>query len=164
DLAAVEDAALVEAAVAVALGVRQASGASLLESLAGALSRQQLLLVLDNCEHVLGGVADLCGSLLPIADDLTVLATSREPIGIAGETRYRLRPLPVDGPPAVQGPTGVSAAVTLFADRARQVDPDFELAGEVGTTVERLVARLDGMPLAIELAAARIEALGLPQL
>ena len=164
ELTAVQDAALVETVVATALGVRQAPGLSVLESLAGVLSRRQLLLVLDNCEHVLGGVAELCGSLLPAADDLTVLATSREPIGMAGETRYRLRPLPVPGPHDPQAAADTSAAVQLFADRARQMDPGFDLAGEAKTAAVRVVARLDGMPLAIELAAARIEALGLSQL
>ena len=163
ELAAVQDAATVEAAVASALGVRQAPGLSVLESLTASLSRRQVLLVIDNCEHVLGGVAALCGSLLPAADDLTVLATSREPIGIAGETRYRLGPLPV---PGAHDPrtVGTSPAVQLFVDRARQADPSFELSGDAVAATERLVARLDGMPLAIELAAARIEVLGLPQL
>jgi predicted ATPase/DNA-binding CsgD family transcriptional regulator len=162
ELAAVQDAALVATAVASALGVRQAPGLSVLESLAGMLARRQLLLVIDNCEHVLSGVVELCGSLLPAADDLTVLATSREPIGIAGETRFRLRPLPVPGPhdPRVDS----SAAVQLFADRARQIDPYFELTSDAVATAKRLVARLDGIPLAIELAAARVEVLGLPQL
>ena len=85
------------AAVAVALGIRQPSGASIVESLAAVLARQQLLLVLDNCEHVAGAVAELCGALLPTADDVRVLATSREPVGIDGEARYRLPPWPCPG-------------------------------------------------------------------
>ena len=163
ELAAVPEAALVATAVATALGAQQGRGQSVLESLAGVLSRRNLLLVLDNCEHLLGAVAELCGSLLAAGDDLSVLATSREPIGLAGETRYRLRPLPAPGPdrPAT---ASALAAVTLFADRARQVDPSFELSGETVPVVAQLVARLDGMPLAIELAAARVEALGLTQL
>jgi predicted ATPase/DNA-binding CsgD family transcriptional regulator len=163
DLAAVNDAVLVGAEVATALGIRQVPGHSVLESLAGLLARRQLLLILDNCEHLLRAVAELCGSLLSVADDVTVLATSREPIGLAGETRYRLRPLPVPGPGDAQaGPD--TPAVRLFLDRARQADPYFDPAGEAMAAVGRVVARLDGMPLAIELAAARIEALGLSQL
>jgi predicted ATPase/DNA-binding CsgD family transcriptional regulator len=163
DLAAVNDAALVGAAVATTLGIRQVPGHSVLESLAGLLARRQLLLILDNCEHLLHAVAELCGSLLSVADDVTVLATSREPIGLAGETRYRLRPLPVPGPDDAQAGLD-TPAVRLFLDRARQADRYFEPAGEAMAAVGRVVARLDGMPLAIELAAARIEALGLSQL
>ena len=163
ELAAVREPALVLAAVAVALGIRQPPGTSIAESLAGVLARRQLLLVLDNCEHVIGAVAEVCGALLPTADDVRVLTTSREPVGIAGEARYRVPPLTVPEPdnPADVGP---SEAVALFADRARQADPHFALDGETGPVVARLVARLDGMPLAIELAAARIESLGVAQL
>jgi predicted ATPase/DNA-binding CsgD family transcriptional regulator len=163
ELAAVPEPALVPAAVAVALGIHQPPGLSIPDSLVRALATQQLLLVLDNCEHVAAAVAGLCGALLPAADDMRVLATSREPAGIAGEARYRLQPLTVPDPddPA---DVGRSEAVALFADRARLADPHFELGGEAGPAVARLVERLDGMPLAIELAAARAEALGLPQL
>jgi predicted ATPase/DNA-binding CsgD family transcriptional regulator len=163
ELAAVQDPALVPTAIATVMGVPQSPGSSLTQTLAGVLSRRQLLLVLDNCEHVLGAAAELCGYLLSAADDVTVLATSREPMGIAGETRYRLGPLPVPEPgPASRGPD--SAAVQLFAERARQADPSFDLAGGATEMVDRLVTRLDGMPLAIELAAGRLEALGLSQL
>ena len=160
ELAAVPEGALVSAAVAVALGVRQAPGMSIVESLAAVLARQQLLVLLDNCEHVLGAAAELCGMLLPLADDIRVLATSREPLGLTGEARYRLPPLglPAPGPAA---DVGGSAAVALFADRARQADPHFVLSAETGPVVAQLVQHLDGMPLAIELAAARVEALGL---
>jgi predicted ATPase/DNA-binding CsgD family transcriptional regulator len=163
ELAAVGESALVPAAVAVALDVRQPPGMSIVEALIEVLARRQLLLVLDNCEHVAAAAAELCGALLPAADDVRVLATSREPLGLAGETRYRLPPLPV--PPADGGGGGKgSPAMVLFADRARQADPDFALTGDSGPLTARIVARLDGMPLAIELAAARAEALGLAQL
>ncbi len=105
-------------------------------------------------------VAELCGALLTAADDVRVLATSREPAGIAGEARYRLPALTLPGP----GDPAGSEAVALFADRARQLDSAFALTGESPALVAQIVARLDGMPLAIELAAARAEALGLPQL
>jgi predicted ATPase/DNA-binding CsgD family transcriptional regulator len=159
ELAALQDPALVPAAVAGVLGIPPSADSALAQTLAGVLSRQQLLLVLDNCEHLLDAVAELCGDLLPAADEVTVLATSREPVGIAGETRYRLGPLPVPG----SGGDGTEA-VQLFAARARQADPSFELADGNAELVGRLVTRLEGMPLAIELAAARLEALGLPRL
>jgi non-specific serine/threonine protein kinase len=168
ELASVQDPALVTAAVSVALGVGQAPGEPLIDSLAAALGRQQLLLVLDNCEHVIVAAAQLCAALLPAADDVRILATSREPLGIAGEARFRLGPLglPVAGPGPGDGaePGPVSEAAALFVDRARRVDPHFTLSAESGPVVDRLVARLDGMPLAIELAAARVEALGVTQL
>jgi predicted ATPase/DNA-binding CsgD family transcriptional regulator len=160
ELAAVQEPALVPAAVAVALEVHQPPGRSLGEALTGVLARRQLLLVLDNCEHLLDAVAELGGMLLAAADDVRVLATSREPLGLAGEARYRLPPLALPGP----GDPAGSEAVTLFTDRARQADAVFALTGESPALVAQIVARLDGMPLAIELAAARTEALGLPQL
>jgi predicted ATPase/DNA-binding CsgD family transcriptional regulator len=101
--------------------------------------------------------------VLPAADDIRVLATSREPLGLAGEARYRLPPLALPGPGAVGDAAG-SEAVTLFADRARQLDRHFTLDGQSGPVVAQLVQRLDGVPLAIELAAARVEALGLAPL
>jgi predicted ATPase/DNA-binding CsgD family transcriptional regulator len=163
ELAAVRDPAQVPAAIMTAMGIPGSPDSAPTQTLAAVLSRRQLLLVLDNCEHVLNAAAELCGFLLPAADDVTVLATSREPIGIGGETRYRLGPLSVPG----SGPAGHESdcdAVRLFAERARQADPSFDLADGTAEMVDRLVTRLDGMPLAIELAAARLEALGLASL
>jgi predicted ATPase/DNA-binding CsgD family transcriptional regulator len=162
ELAPVRDPALVPLVVAAALGVRDRPGVPAAEAVAGVLARRQLLLVLDNCEHVIGAAAGLCAGLLAAADDVRVLATSREPLRVAGEARYRLAPLPVPGPDDAD--IGGSEAVALFADRARQVDAGFTLDGRTGPVVARLVARLDGMPLAIELAAARVETLGVAQL
>jgi len=163
ELSAVRDPAQVAAAVATALGVRGLPAVATADALMRALAGRQLLLVLDNCEHVIGAAAELCGRLLLGADDVRVLATSREPLRIAGEVRYRLGPLtlpdPDDGAAA-----GESEAVTLFADRAWLVDPRFSLDEKTTAVVARLVARLDGMPLAIELAAARVDALGVAQL
>ena len=163
ELAAVRDPAQVAEVVAAALGIREQPGVAAAEALARVLARQQLLLVLDNCEHVIGAAAQLCTGLLLACDDVRVLATSREPLRVAGETRYRLGPLTLPGPGDAADAAGCEA-VTLFADRARQADPHFALTGEAVSAVARLVARLDGMPLAIELAAARVETLGVPQL
>jgi len=162
ELAPVRDPALVPSVVAAALGVRDQPGIPAAQALARVLARRQLLLVLDNCEHVIGAAAGLCAGLLASADDVRVLATSREPLRVAGEARYRLAPLRVPGPEDAD--LGGSEAVALFADRARQADARFTLDSQTGPVVARLVARLDGMPLAIELAAARVETLGVAQL
>ena len=161
ELAPVADQAQVGAVVAVALGVREQPGVPVAEVLSRVLARQQLLLVLDNCEHLVGAAAALCAGLLAACDDVKILATSREPLAVAGEARYRLGPLTLPGP---DDPAWESEAVALFADRARRADTRFALDDRTGPVVARVVARLDGMPLAIELAAARVEALGVTQL
>jgi predicted ATPase/DNA-binding CsgD family transcriptional regulator len=149
--------------VAGALGVREQPGVQTVEALTRVLARQQLLLVLDNCEHVIGAVAELCAGLLAACDDVTILATSREPLAVAGEARYRLAPLALPDPGDLAG-VDTAEAVLLFMDRARSADAHFELTDEMAPAVARLVTRLDGMPLAIELAAARVEVLGVTQL
>jgi predicted ATPase/DNA-binding CsgD family transcriptional regulator len=161
ELASVRDPARVAPAVAAALGVREQPGMSAAEALMRVLARRQLLVVLDNCEHVIGAAAQLSAGLLQACDDVRILVTSRERLRIAGEAAYRLAPLPVPGPgDDIAG----AEAVTLFADRARAADVGFALTGQNRADVARLVTRLDGMPLAIELAAARAEALGVSQL
>jgi len=163
ELAAVRDPAQVPAAVAAALGIRDLPSVAAADALAHALARRQLLLVLDNCEHVIGAAAELCGRLLLGADEVRVLATSREPLRIAGEVRYRLGPLTLPDPEDLAA-AAQCEAVALFADRARRADREFVLDEQTAALAARLVARLDGMPLAIELAAARVDALGVPQL
>ena len=118
------------AAVAVALGVREQPGVPAAEAVARVLARRQLLLVLDNCEHVIGAAAQLCAGLLQACDDVRVLATSREPLRIAGEAAYRLAPLPVPGPSDASDDVAGAEAVVLFADRARAADAGFALSGE----------------------------------
>ena len=153
ELGAIQDGSLVPAAVAATMGLPQNPSESPIDSLCTALARRHLLLVLDNCEHLLGAAAELCRALLLSADDVQVLATSREPLRVAGEAKYRLQPLAAG-----------SDAVTLFADRAREADRWFCLDDRTRPLVAQIAARLDGMPLAIELAAARIESLGLDHL
>ena len=163
ELAPVADPGQVASVVAASLGVREQPGLPVAGTLARVLARQQLLLVLDNCEHVIGAAAGLCAELVAACDDLRVLATSREALRVGGETRYRLGPLAVPGPDDLAD-AAAAEAVVLFADRARQADAHFVLDDRTGPAVARLVVRLDGMPLAIELAAARTEALGVTQL
>jgi predicted ATPase/DNA-binding CsgD family transcriptional regulator len=163
ELAATLDSSAVPGAVAEALGLQPAPGVEL----ADVLGRRQLLLVLDNCEHVLEAAAGLCEVLLAAADDVRVLTTSRQPLGVAGEARYRLHSLrlpALGGDTAADHGSGVADAVRLFADRARLADPAFVVDAESAPPVAQIVTALDGMPLAIELAAARVESLGVDQL
>jgi non-specific serine/threonine protein kinase len=160
ELGAIADAAQVPTEVMSALGARQDPGRQRLEVLAELLAPRRLLLIMDSCEHVLPAVAEVCGVLLSSADDVRVLVTSQEQLGVAGEARYRLSPLelPDSGEP---GTVAESEAAALFTERARRSDPGFALDAENAPLVARVVARLDGMPLGIELAAARVEALGM---
>ncbi|WP_326834932.1 LuxR C-terminal-related transcriptional regulator [Amycolatopsis rhabdoformis] len=158
ELASVADPGQVSVAVAASLGIQEQPGVPAELTLAKVLARQQVLLVIDNCEHVISAAAQLCAGLLAACDDVRVLATSREPLAVPGEARYRLGPL------SLPGDDSESEAVALFADRARRADARFVLDEVTGPEVGRLVRRLDGMPLAIELAAARVEALGVRQL
>ena len=161
ELAPVDDAALVASAVAGSVGSRQMTGKSTTHSVAGLLSSEPTLLVLDNCEHVGPAVAALCADLLSLVDDLRILATSREPLVVPGEARWRLRPLegrvsPGSGPQA--------PGVELFIDRVHLVDPAFELTKGTLPMAAQIVRKVEGLPLAIELAAARGELLGIEQL
>jgi predicted ATPase/DNA-binding XRE family transcriptional regulator len=162
ELAPVADQALVAASVAAALGIRDLPGVPAAQALPQVLARQELLVVLDNCEHVVAAAPSLCTEQLVTCDDVRILATSREPLAVAGEARYRLGPLAVTGPDDPADAT--CEATALFADRAHQADAQFDLGHADGPAVARLMRRLDGMPLAIELAAARVEALGVTQL
>lgn len=158
DLAAVEDAEHVPAAVAASLCCRQGPGRSVVQSINALLASEPGTLILDNCEHVVDAVASLCTPLLADSDEVRILATSREPVGVAGEVRLRLRPLASEESGSKEQ---VADGVRLFADRAQLVDPTFRLTNDNAAMVARIVARLGGLPLAIELAAARCESLGL---
>jgi len=123
------------------------------------LAERRVTLLLDNCEHLVAGVADLADALLTRCPSLRVLATSREPLGIDGEQLYPVGPLEL---PARDESTG--AAVQLFADRATAVSPGFTLTAQNGPAVGEICRRLDGMPLAIELAAARLRSMSPEQI
>ncbi|MEV0195876.1 BTAD domain-containing putative transcriptional regulator [Nonomuraea sp. NPDC050691] len=159
DLSPVDDGAQAPLAVLGALGLREAGlqapaldRPDPVERLVAALSDQPLLLVLDNCEHVIAAAAELARRLLDACPGLTILATSREPLGLTGEVLVPLAPLAV--PPPGTGPADALSypAVRLFAERAAAVRPGFT----TGPEVAEICATLDGLPLAIELAAARL--------
>src|SRR6202166_30972 len=153
DLAPITDPELVPIAVARALGLPDQPGRSTMDSLLRFVRDRQMLVVLDNCEHLLDASAELVVALLGAAPGLALLATSREAIGVAGEVSWRVPSLSLDG-----------EAVELFADRARHARPDFTLTDGNAAVVGEICARLDGVPLAIELAAARVRALSPPEI
>ena len=129
------------------------------ERLAAAIGSRKLLLILDNCEHLVGSAAALAERLLARCPELRVLATSREPLGLAGEQRYPVEPLPVPGEGASAAEVLSSPAVRLLADRAAAARPGFRVTAANAGPVLRICRALDGIPLAIELAAARLRAL-----
>ncbi|MFC5140394.1 BTAD domain-containing putative transcriptional regulator [Actinomycetospora rhizophila] len=147
ELAALEDGGPVSEAVATALHLQQRQGSTIEQTVIDYLRERELLLVLDNCEHVLLGAAGLADQVLRHCPAVTVLATSREPLGVEGERIVPLDPLP---PPDAQA---------LFVDRARAVRPGFDPAAETPGAVLDVCRRLDGLPLGIELAAARMRAM-----
>jgi len=160
-LAPLRDGALVANAVAAAVGIRLPPDGEPAQALSEALRGRTLLLVLDNCEHVVGDASALAALLLAECPKLQVLASSREPLGIAGEETYRLPALELPLPSSPLEPQAARrfGAVALFVDRAVAVDKRFVLsAGNVGPVVE-ICRRLDGIALAIELAAAHVRSL-----
>ena len=158
ELAPLSEGALIPQAVARALGAQERPGEPLTDTLAEVLRTEQTLLVLDNCEHVVEAVAQLVDVLLDACQRLRVLATSREVLGIAGETTWLVSSLSVPDPR--QRPTTEELeryeSVRLFAERAHYRNPAFALTRQNARAVARICERLDGIPLAIELAAARV--------
>jgi non-specific serine/threonine protein kinase len=166
ELAALSDPMLVPQTVASAVGITERSGCTVTEALSDALRPKQLLLVLDNCEHLLAACAQLIETLLCTCSQLRVLATSREALTIPGETIWLVLPLRVPDtyqPPPIEGLLTYEA-VQLFVERARSHLPAFTLTPENAAAVVQVCRRLDGMPLAIELAAARIRVLSAEQI
>lgn len=165
ELASLVDPALVPQAVVTTLGVEML-GQPPDETLAAFLRVRQVLLVLDNCEHLLEACARLAEHLLRRCSDLRILATSRTSLGVPGETAWRVPSLVVPDPRGGTGTDEIAAceAVQLFCARARSAQPDFVLGDTNATAVGHICRRLDGIPLAIELAAARVRMLGPPQI
>jgi predicted ATPase len=154
-LTAIDDDASVAAAVASALG-RDSAGAGPEQAVIDAFNERRFIMVLDNCEHVVRGVAELAERVLEACPDARLVATSREPLGVDGEAVLALGPLAV---PEEDEDAATSDAVALFLDRARLVRWDFEIDDENAAAIVRICRRLDGLPLALELAAARVRSL-----
>ena len=165
ELASVTAPSQIAPAVATALGVPDQSNRGRRRSVIDHLTGSPTLLVVDNCEHLIEGSVALLRRLLEALPDLTVLATSREPLGIGGEQVHRLAPLPVPGDPDAAGSRSLDdvPAVRLLLDRARSVLPEFTITPTNRTAVVALCRRLDGLPLAIELAAVRLRTLPVSQ-
>lgn len=153
DLAPVTDPDVVPVAVARTLTLSDRPGPSTMDMLIGLLADRQMLVVLDNCEHLLDACATLVVALCGACPGLSILATSREPIGVPGEVTLRVPSLSLAG-----------EAIELFSDRARRARPDFSITGGAAATVTEICRRLDGLPLAIELAAARVRTLSLTEI
>jgi class 3 adenylate cyclase len=153
DLAPITHPAVVPVTVARALGLPDQPGRSTMDTLRRFVRDRQMLVVLDNCEHLLDASAELVAALLGGAPRLTVLATSREPIGVTGEATWRVPSLAL-----------ADEAIELFADRARLAQTDFTVTDGNVAAVAEICGRLDGIPLAIELAAARVRALSLTEI
>ncbi len=166
ELAPLGDPALVPQAVASALGLREDSVRSTLTTLTDFLSGRQLLLILDNCEHVIEACAQLADALLRACPNVRILASSREALGVAGEATFRvpsLRAPDIRRVPALDTLSQYEA-VQLFVERAATVLPGFELTAENAPALAQVCARLDGIPLALELAAARVNVLRVEQI
>jgi predicted ATPase/DNA-binding winged helix-turn-helix (wHTH) protein len=161
DLAPLSDASLVPSAVATVLGLEIRTENPVHDLIAAVRDKRKLLL-LDNCEHLINAVASLATALLGGARGVSILATSREPLGVAGEREYHLGPL--GSPQASDGLTAAEAAafpaVQLFVERVTAIIDDFALVDATAPVVAEICRRLDGLPLAIEFAAPRVEVLG----
>ena len=138
------------------VGAQEQPGRSLVAALVDYLAPRKMLLILDNCEHVVAACASLVAQLLTGCEHVTVLATSRQPLGLPGEVLFALPPLAV---PTATTPASESDAVELFVDRARAVRPGFSLSDDNIKDVVELVGKLEGLPLALELAAARLRSM-----
>lgn len=163
DLAPLTDPALVPATVAAALGIQESTAEAPAAQIIATIGDVRGLLILDNCEHVLAACAALVDGLLRGCPALTVVATSREPLVLVGEQVYQIPPLP--SPPERDGGDPEEyPAVQLFVERVRAAQPGFSLTKESGEAVARICRALDGLPLALELAAARARVLSPAQI
>lgn len=159
ELAPLSDPGLVVEAVNSALKVKEDGHDSPQDALRSFLSKRNALIILDNCEHVVRAAAELTADVLSASPDVRFLATSREGLGVPGETIYHVPPLGLPGNGSDPAALNKSEAVRLFVDRARSVSPSFELTNENSPCVARICNYLGGIPLALELAAARVKLL-----
>ena len=164
DLGGLDDASLVPQVVATTLGVPEGRGRSLEETLIEYLRHKQLLLILDNCEHLLAACTELTQRLLDDCPDVRVLATSREPLNVRDEIVWLVPSLSVPDPDSSVPQIAESEAVQLFVARASETLPGFNLDESNAATIAQICRRLDGIPLAIELAAARVKLLDVAQI
>jgi predicted ATPase len=166
ELAALSDPRLVPQAVAQALEVKEQPARPLIETLSDYLASKKLLLVLDNAEHLIEGCVQFVDLILRHSPDVAILVTSRERLGMSGELTYRAPSLtvPVPGDNLASDPLLAYEGVRLFVERAKLVRPDFDLTAENAPSVASICARLDGMPLAIELAAPRLRSMSIDEL
>ena len=162
ELGSLADAGLVPDVIAAGLDVRAMPGQELIDALVDFLGPRSVLLVLDNCEHLLAATARIADTILRSAPELTILTTSREPLRVSGEVVFRVPSLHIPNPEQRLEPEGILRyeAVRLFAERAAAAAPGFAVDDENAADVARICLRLDGLPLALELAAGRLGALG----
>jgi predicted ATPase/class 3 adenylate cyclase len=159
DLAPIRDASLVPSVVATTLSVQEEAGRPLIQTLRGHLKSRKTLIILDNCEHLIDACASIANALLQAAPQLRMIATSREALRVPGEQVYQVSPMPAPDRSAGVEALLRSDAVRLFVDRARLHKATFELVEAEAPAVAELCTRLEGIPLAIELAAARMRTL-----
>jgi len=164
ELASINDPSLVPASVAQALGVHERTGTPLTNTLCAHLRSLKLLLILDNCEHLLDACATLIEAILRGTSQVTVIATSREPLRVAGEQTYNLSTLSLPDLTASMETVASSEAVQLFVERVQQQQPGFRMTLDRSSAVAELCVQLDGIPLALELAAARVRSLSIEQI
>ena len=166
ELETLTDESLVVQQLAVALGIAEALDADAQQSVIAHLRTRQVLIILDNCEHVIDACARLANALLRSCPGLRILATSREALGVAGERLYPVRSLDLPDEAGTLPAAAIAEfeAVDLFRERAKAADPAFEITDENAAAVVEICHRLDGIPLAIELAAARVRALSPKQI
>ena len=166
DFAPITDPELVSSIIAKEIGMPQVEGRRIDESIPQWLRRKNLLLILDNCEHVLEAVAAIADGITRSCSDVRLLATSRQALGVSGEEVLRLPSLDVPHKITDLTPAAVMefGAVVLFVDRARSIDKSFALTDDNAPIVAEICRRLDGIPLALELAAARVKILSIPNL
>jgi predicted ATPase/class 3 adenylate cyclase len=165
ELASVSEQGAVPTAISEVLGITSRAGRPVLDTLLDALELQYVLIVLDNCEHLIGACAEVANAILLRCPRVHLMATSREPLGIGGETIYRVPSLSLPNPDGGDtSATEESDAVALFVDRAKAQGVECTLDEETSPLVVSICRRLDGMPLAIELAAARLRSMSLESL